>query len=610
MLAPMARRGPDRRLALSVGNAGFGQALLATTPEALAETQPWVHPDSGCVVVSDSRLDNRPELLAALGLTGRSIDAIGDGELLYAAYQRWGSACADRLRGDFAFVIWNPQQQTLFCARDIMGVRPFYFHHTPGRLFAFASDTDSLLAVPDIPHRLNEGRIADALVDELEGIDRTSTFFLDIARLPPARTLQLAGGVVAQTEYWNPLKTRPNGLPTTDEEWTEALHTHLIDAVRSCLRSSHRVGAMVSGGLDSSSAAALAQTILATDHGETLATFSAINSQGECPETAAIRSMLAAFAFDATTVDLQHPDAVIPAVRAQRSEMREPFDASMTLLSTVYAAAAAAGVRSILDGVPADNLYTSGHYFKQLARSGQWRHAWREAYALHRTDRTAHPQLRAWQTLVGTFAPVFVRRCWDYLSDRRFYRSELLQRSLISPAFAQRVSLWERFRIYRNDMAHTRVSDTSGRAQTIMTAAYITAAIERYNRVASFHGIEPRHPFLDRQMIEFHAWMPLHLRLHSGHYKWILRQAMRNVLPADIAWRRGKEHLGSQFSCRIHPFQGVWLPEASHDRSATTLLADAIDREKLLAAQTATARADPSGGLPAACAVIDWAERL
>ena len=102
---------------------------------------------------------------------------IGDGELLHAAWQRWGTQCADRLRGDFAFVIWNPRHQTLYAARDPMGVRPFVFHFVAGKLFVFGSTVEAVLAQGDVPAQMDEGRIADALFAETEGIDLSTTFY-------------------------------------------------------------------------------------------------------------------------------------------------------------------------------------------------------------------------------------------------------------------------------------------------------------------------------------------------------------------------------------------------------------------------------------------------
>lgn len=578
MLRVMARRGPDGQACWNEGLAGFGQALLATTPEATVGRQPWVHPDSGCVVVSDSRLDNRPGLLNELGIT-RPSDEVGDGELLHACWQRWGNDCADQLLGDFAFAIWDPRQHSLFCARDIMGVRPFYFHHSPGRLFAFASDADALLALEDVPRRLNEGRLADALLQEPEGIDRTSTFYLDLQRLPPASFQQVDATHATQTEYWQPIRTRPAELPDTDEAWATALRESLEQAVRSRLRGHGRVGCMVSGGLDSSSAAALGQGLLEREQGSRLPTFSAINSQGPCAETEAVRSMLAAFDFDATCVDLHALDQVTPAVQAQLDDLREPFDGSMTLVSAVYTAAAQAGVRSVMDGVPADNLYTAGDHFRGLALAGRWRELWREALALHRNDQVRRPVLRTLQTVLGTFlSPALRRRREARQDDLQF--QQLCREARIATEFAQRVGLRQRFDTYRKDMAETRLGNPVGTPHSIMTAAYITAGVERYNRVASFHGIEPRHPFLDRRVIELHAWLPLGLRLREGRYKWILRKAMEGILPRDVAWRRGKEHIGYLFNqalCgpRLQALQGQpSLPDGlirASPRQATTV---------------------------------------
>lgn len=544
MLECMRRRGPDRQSALAAGNAGLGQVLLATTPESRAEAQPWVHGASGCMVVSDSRLDNRPQLVAELGLA-RPADDIGDGELLHAAWRRWGDGCADRLRGDFAFALWDPQTRALFCARDVMGVRPLCFHHVPGKLFAFASDTDALLALPDVPRRINEGRIADALMGDLEGIDRTSTFYLDVERLPPARTLSVDASGARQAEYWNPLLHRPNDLPDTEAGWIRAVRDTLEDAVRCRLRGTGRVGSMVSGGLDSSSVAALAQGLLPA--GERLPTFSAVNAKGPCIETDCVKAMSGAFAFESHPIDVSATDAVASAVHDQLDHMVEPFDGTMSLISAVYAAAASAGVRSLMDGVPADNLYSVGDHYRGLAKAHQWRRLWVEALAAHRAARVPLPRLRALRSFIGAAVPAPLRRPWDAWQHHVEYR-QLLGDSLIAPEFGKRIRLRERFQRYRADMARTRLGDPTTTPQTIMTAAYITAGIERYNRVASHHGVEPRPPFLDRRVIELHAWLPLDLRQRLGWDKWALRAAMSPLLPGLVSWRQTRAHLGTEFN--------------------------------------------------------------
>ena len=550
MLTSLRRRGPDRRQAWMGGNVALGQALLATTPESLIP-QPWQHPQTGCVVVSDSRLDNRPHLLRALGITDAP-DAIGDGELLHAAWRHWGRGCANQLRGDFAFAIWDPRERHLFCARDPMGVRPFYLHHQPGRLIAFASSADAVLAHGDIDRSLDEGRIADALIGETEGIDATCTFFKSVRRLPPAHTLDWQDDRLRQDKYWHPLQDQPTGLPTTDDEWIEAQREQLQRAVQLRLRSQHPVGSMLSGGLDSSSVVALASQLREQAGGPRFPAFSAINSQDpDCAETTAIHAVLAATCSDAHLVDLKDMDALAPVLLDWWRHMGEPFDGTMVLGACVFHSASQAGVRSLMDGVPADNFFTTAGYDHALVRQGRWKDAWkvkREYISAYSSPRW--PGLKALLRLPGSLMPdslMHARR----VRNERIELASLVESSLIHPAFASQVDLQGRFRRYRQNMAEHALLTPDAGTQSSLGVAYITAGIERYNRVASHFGIEPRPPFADRDLIAFQARAPWHLRVHDNRPKWMLRQAMRTVLPQDVAWRRGKEHLGGQFSTSL-----------------------------------------------------------
>jgi asparagine synthase (glutamine-hydrolysing) len=138
-----------------------------------------------------------------LGLPARD-ESIGDAELIIAAYLAWGDDCPKRLLGDFAFALWDVRRQKLFCARDHFGMRPFYYHHAAGQRFLFASDARAMLVSPRVPYRINQGRIADFLVPQLEWIDYTSTFFEDVYRLPPGHTAIVTPDTLAIEEYWKP----------------------------------------------------------------------------------------------------------------------------------------------------------------------------------------------------------------------------------------------------------------------------------------------------------------------------------------------------------------------------------------------------------------------
>ena len=248
MAAQLARRGPDGTGIWQLANVGLGHIQLGLDSNARPEKLPSVHGASGCVVSGDVRLDNRIELLERLrGVEQRP--TTGDAELVLAAYLEWGEGCVERLFGDFAFAIWDPRTEKLFLARDQIGMRPLYYHHAPGRFFAFASEPRAILVLPQTPYRINEVRIADFLVG-LEGIDKTSTFFEEVFRLPPAHTLTVTRSSIRLRRYWTLEVQDPSFALPSDEAYAEAFLEVFGEAVRCRLRAVDPPGSMLSGGMD------------------------------------------------------------------------------------------------------------------------------------------------------------------------------------------------------------------------------------------------------------------------------------------------------------------------------------------------------------------------
>lgn len=549
MLTSMKHCGPDAQRSIQSGNAAFGQALLATTPEALNEAQPWTDPNTGCIVLSDSRLDNRQTLAASLALNNRAIDTIGDAELIFVAYQTWGDACPEKLLGDFTFAIWNPSTQVLFCARDPLGIRPFYYHFISNKIFAFATASEALRTLLQKPIALDEGRLADALSDQLEGYDRTSTLFRDIKRLAPAHSLALKENSAPELHcYWQPTQNPPSPFPATEAQWLEQLEALFVEAVHCRLRSHLPISAMLSGGLDSSAIVAIACEKLKTDGKPNLSTFSAISSDINCAETRAIGLMQSAFNLTSTEIDPQKSPELIQAIAERWPQLAEPFESTNTLVHAQYLAAHKNKLRIMLDGIDADGLLAEGDYLHDLARTGQWRRVWQESRALVRFWGSEASLSYFIRPLVSEFLiPKPARRLVRYL--RGTVSSSIPEQALISPAFALEMDLASRYRTLAINTTAIKAKDNLGHAAYCATSSsYTTAAVERYHRLASQYGIEPRHPFLDKRLVEFCAWLPLALRLRDGYPKWALRQLMSQRLPFNIAWRRGKEHLGWQFN--------------------------------------------------------------
>jgi len=550
MAAMLARRGPDGAHVWNTGPLGLGHTLLATTPEALHERLPFVHMATGCVITADARLDNRDELLLALGLRERA-STIGDGQLILSAYLAWDRACVERLLGDFAFAIWDPRRLRLFCARDQLGMRPFTYHYAPGKIFVFASEPRAILVQPRTSYRLNEGRIADFLVGELEGIDKTSTFFTDVYRLPPAHTLTVSPKELRIQRYWT-LEAGSELRLSSDEDYADAFRHVFTQAVKCRLRSADRIGSMLSGGMDSGSVVAVARTLLAETGEPPLSTFSGIGPDpSACPETRSIHAALTMDGLNPHTINLHSLDALTPELDEVTWTLDEPFDAHMTLPRSVYLAAHRTGIKVLLDGVGGDSVFVTGGHLAQLMRSGLWLTAYREALAQQCFWGDGSSAWREfYQNARAVFVPDWMRRIRRNMTHRRALEREI-KASIISRDFAHSISVASRLETLEGHSYSVGARGNVAERAKLIDHPFLTVGRERYDRVATSLSIEPRDPFLDRRVIAFCLSLPGDQLQTGGWPKIILRRAMAGRVPDAIRWRRGKEGLGWPFTAAL-----------------------------------------------------------
>lgn len=554
MTAPLERRGPDRTGAWHAGPIGLGHTLLATTPEAVFERLPLTHAESGCVITADARLDNRPELLRALDHSERAA-TLGDAEIILLAYLRWGEACVERFLGDFAFAIWHPRQQTLFCARDHFGVRPLYIHHTAGRFFVFASEPRAILALPQVPYRINEGRIADFLVEDLEGIDFTSTFFEEVYRLEPAHSLTVTPQGVQKRRYWSLEPGEELRLPS-DDAYAEAFLEVFTEAVRCRLRSAGPVGSMLSGGMDSSSIVAVARTLLAEEGRGPLYTFSGVSPDGvDCVETRAIHAVLTMDGLAPTMISSGTWGDLLPELERLTWNLNEPVDNHMTLPRLMYLAAHQQGLKVLLDGAAGDVVLGAGTYLARLLRNGHWLTAWREAVEQHRFWGEYHPAGRELYHAVRlAFVPNFARHLRKQVQGKQRDQRRLQQvveEAIINPDFARQVDLSARLHTLASYGTPGLDSSYSRERARVIAQPFLVAARERYDRVAAAVAVEPRDPFLDLRLVRFCLALPGNQKLGGGWPKIILRRAINGRLPDVVRWRRGKQGLGWPFTLAL-----------------------------------------------------------
>lgn len=259
MTAAMAYRGPDGcRSWLALG-VGFGHALLRSTSEGESEEQP-ASLDGETWIVADARLDDRDTLASSLRAHGRSITPHApDPDLILHAYAAWGERCLDHLSGDFAFGIWDARQRRLFCARDPFGVAQLFYIQI-GETLLFGNTLQALFLYPGVSPTLDEQAVADfALFDYF--LDPDTTAYSAIRRLPQGQRLTWSTAGLRTERYWSPpVHVRPLRC-RNPQEYVEQFRIVFDRAVADRLRTD-RVGCQLSGGMDSTSIAATAYSLL------------------------------------------------------------------------------------------------------------------------------------------------------------------------------------------------------------------------------------------------------------------------------------------------------------------------------------------------------------
>ncbi len=249
----------------------LGNLALYNTPESINEQQPLYDSLAGLTITADIRLDNRDDLYPILRFSTPEEKQISDTSIVLQLYKKYNTGCINYLIGDFAFAIWDEHKKQLFCARDHMGVRPFFYYHRDG-LFAFATEKKGILCLPYLNKAINKQFFYNqALGPRVQAAD--TTFYQHIHRLPPAHTLVFEPGrdKISLHKYWT-LDAQKEIIQGKKEDYYDGLRHHFEKAVQCRLRSAYPVGAELSGGLDSSAITGVASSFLRSS-GNNIITF-------------------------------------------------------------------------------------------------------------------------------------------------------------------------------------------------------------------------------------------------------------------------------------------------------------------------------------------------
>ncbi|MRD46817.1 hypothetical protein GHT07_05990 [Caenimonas koreensis DSM 17982] len=542
MLEPMRRRGPDGASTWHSTTAAMGHCLLRSIPVESDATQPLASAAGDVVLVLDGQVHNRTQLTSALRSAGARLRDTSDAELVLHAYEAWGQACCDRIIGEFAFFIWDGRQQLMFGARDAAGARHFYYHRTPQRL-AFASEIRGLLALPDVERRVNSSRMLDFLVDDFDRDDEIGTLYEGIDRLPAGHAMQVDRSGMKTWRYWDP-KDLTAAHFTSLEECTREFMAVVDVAVASRLRHTGAVGAMLSGGMDSSTIVGLISGRHRSELCEPLRTYSlALEDRTVCGDWQAVSQILRHDPWlRATAVGSQQGEAFAHKLDAALTDADEPFGVLSAMpYQLLFERAAADGCKLIFDGMAGDTLFYSPEKTLAMAvRQTRLDLAPALVRAFHRHEMFGWGAKQAGRSIAARLTPAPLRAAWRAREREQRLRSGML--GLLRPGVADAL-VGAREKAKRQPGP----SDIEQHA-ALFTSGLLSFAQERNGAMAGQFGLETLSPLADRRVIEFAVRMPLAAKLALPWYKHVMRNGTAGLLPDEVRWRRSLEgHPGWNF---------------------------------------------------------------
>ena len=522
------------------GHVGFAHRRLSIIDLTTGE-QP-MQGEGGDWIVYNGEIYNYIELREELGR--EQFRTSSDTEVILHAYRRWGPECVKHLRGMFAFALWDEQRQELFCARDRFGIKPLYYTLRDGVLY-FASEVKALLPFVERIETDLDG-FKDYLTFQfcLDG----KTLFRGIQELLPAHTLRIAKGAVSAARYWE-VYFQPD-FEHTAKYFEERLRTLLQESVALHLRSDVPVGAYVSGGLDSSTVAAVAtRQQAAGDMIGFTGRFSAYGPQyDERPYACALAEWLHVplFEVDITAADfLEHIRAVI-------YHLDFPVAGPGSFPQFMVSRLAAQHRKVALGGQGGDEIF-GGYtryliaYFEQCIRGAI--DGTMQSGNFIVTYESIIPNLTALRNYKPLLQEFWREGLFEDM-DRRYFR--LVNRT---PSL-RRVINWELLGDYSPFETFRRLF----RCDNVQKESYfdlmthfdfktlLPALLQVEDRMSMAHGLESRVPLLDHPIVELAATIPSNIKFQDGTMKHVFRQAVRPLLPPEIVERQDKMGFPTPFT--------------------------------------------------------------
>ena len=540
MIATLHHRGPDAWGAHASGKAGLAHARLSII-DLKSGAQPMSTVDERLWITFNGEIFNYIELREELMAKGHVFATRSDTEVILNAYREYGEDCVQHLNGDWAFAIWDSENQKLFLSRDRAGVRPLFYTQTPNS-FVFASEIKALLNVDGVQREIDP-----------RGMDQIFTFwvtippqtaFKNIFQVPPGHSLTVTGNYVRTRQYWSApyVECLDQSSSTSNEEQLAAELLHLLeDATRIRLRSDVPVGTYLSGGLDSTVITALVRKVASNR----LRSFSITFDNPEFDESIFQEEASSFLHTEHSRVSCSHLDiaAVFPKITEHAEQpLVRTAPAPMFLLSRLVREC---GFKVVLTGEGADEALGGYDIFKEAKIRRFWG-----------------------SNLDSQWRPLLLKRLYPYLQEFRRQSSSTLRHffratssDLASPFFSHllRWELTSKLKLLFSDDFRDAAAEYDAiteleeslpagfhswphftQAEYLETSHFLPGYLlsSQGDRMAMAHSVEGRYPFLDYRVLEFAAKLPARLKLKVLNEKYLLKQACKGLIPESILHRR------------------------------------------------------------------------
>lgn len=515
-------RGPDGEGVFIDDNYMAAHRRLAIIDLSENGHQPMVY--KNLVIVFNGEVYNFEEIKSELVANNYSFSSATDTEVILKAYDFWGESCLDKFNGMFAFAIWNQETETLFCARDRVGVKPFYYYYDKdNHILVFASEIKAILQTQLKKWTPNDEIIKEYLYYGL--IDhREDTFYKDIKRLNAGHKLIISKSEFTIREFWTP-ETYVKSKSVNDG--VTLFKDLLSDSVRLNLISDVSVGTSLSGGLDSTTIASIINKLNGNNGKQE--TFSYTSQFKAFDESSYIKDFINSY-------NIQHHEIQKTAddfwnqLRKLVYYQEEPFVSSgMFAGYSVMEEAHNQNVKVMLNGQGADEILGGYRkyrifYIKEMLKKFNFIKSISAIFALRNQSGKSYNRKDDLKKISNMFLKKNTSNIQAYLNNEMFIN---MRSPIKSPTSFQEMLIC--------DIKHTSLP-----------------GLLRYEDKNSMAwSIEARVPFLDHRLIQFCLELPIEMKMNASWSKWILRESMKGILPDSITKRRDKMGFATE--------QSIWL---------------------------------------------------